>query len=278
MMMLLRSTAFLAFAALITFLGGCKRLVSGFDQTPGPVTTFLLCLQPATNPETGERVAVDNAVLTKAEQVLSKRISSAGFDAFVIKPQPPDRLTVRCKALAPEQLEGFRKLIVTTAVLDFRMVHPESDSLLPAIEAKKNILDPAWMILPYKNDDEKAKDDTDSRRRLLVHRIPDITGEHIRDARAQYDQQGWHVCIDFDKVAGEKFYQLTKAMRKNVDRFAIVLDDKIISAPTTQVDGGIAGNCCFITGKYTEESARIFASQLLNPLRNPIKIEEESTK
>ena len=277
MMMLLRSTAFLAFAALITFLGGCKRLVAGFDQTPGPVTTFLLRLQPATNPETGERVAVDAATLTKAVQVLSNRISSAGFDVFVIKPQPPDRLTVRCKA-APEQLKGFRKLIVMTAVLDFRVVHPESDSLLPGIEAKKNILDPAWMILPYKNDDEKAKDDTDSRRRLLVHRIPDITGEHIRDARAQYDQQGWHVCIDFDKVAGEKFYQLTKAMRKNVDRFAIVLDDKIISAPTTQVDGGIAGNSCIITGKYTEESARIFASQLLNPLRNPIKIEEESTK
>ena len=274
MMMLLRSTAFLAFAALITFPGGCKRLVAGFDQTPGPVTTFVLRLQPATNPETGERIAVDAATLTKAEQVLNKRISSAGFEAFVIKPQPPDRLTVRCKALAPEQLEGFRKLIVTTAVLDFRMVHPESDSLLPAIEAKKNILDPAWTILPLK----KAKETGASERRLIVHRLPDINGDRIKEAYPAYDQYSWLISINFDKEGGQKFFEITRAMRPSIDRFAIVLDGQIISAPTTQVEGGLAGGSCILTGRYTEKEARDFASALNNPLRNPIKIEEESTK
>lgn len=274
MMMLLRSTAFLAFAALITFLGGCKRFVSGFDQTPGPVTTFLLHLQPAINQETGERIAVDAATLAKAEQVLSKRLSSAGFGAFVISPQPPDRLTVRCKALSPAQLEVFRKHIAITAVLDFRTVHPESDSLLPAIEAKQSILDPAWTILSFRKD----KDTEPAERRLIVRRVPEISGVRIKSARAVYDQQGWSISIEFDKIGGDKFFEITRAMRPSVDRFAIVLDGQIISAPTTQVQGGIAGGSCILTGKYSEKEAREFASALNNPLSHPMKIEEESTK
>lgn len=112
-------------------------------------------------------------------------------------------------------------------------------------------------------------------RKLLVHRVPDITGNHIKSAAARYDLQGWHVSVEFDKEAGEKFFQLTRAMRKNIDRFAIVLDDEIISAPTTQVEGGIAGNSCIITGRYTDKTANDFASKLMNPLQNPVKIEEE---
>src|SRR5207249_2292814 len=75
--------------------------------------------------------------------------------------------------------------------------------------------------------------------------------------------------------AGDKFFDLTRSMQVGVDRFAIVLDGKILSAPTTQVQGGIAGGGCRITGKFSEKEARGLASSLLNPLQNPVKILEK---
>ena len=241
----------------------------GIDLKGG--TTFNIRIQPAEDPVTGEKRPLTQQSIDQAVEVLRTRVDKMGTSEPVITPAGADRIMVQIPGLATEDLENVRKQLQEVAKLDFRVVHPENGRLLPAIEAKREILDPAWTILPFKNE----KDPEAAERHLLVHRVPDITGEHIKYAFAAYDLEGWHISIEFDKEAGQKFFELTRAMRVNQDRFAVVLDKKIIMAPTTQVQGGIAGGSCKITGKYTEIEARNFASQLLNPLQNPVKIEEE---
>ena len=245
------------------------KIALGIDLKGG--TTFNIRIQPAEDPITGEKRPITQQSLYQAVEVLRSRVDKMGTSEPVITPTTGDRIMVQIPGLATEELDDVRKQLQEVAKLDFRMVHPESGSLLPAIEAKQKILDPAWTILPMK----KEKDPEAAERHLVVHRVPDITGEHIKSAFAGYDLEGWYISIQFDSEAGEKFFQLTKAMRVNQDRFAIVLDNKILSAPTTQVQGGIAGGGCRITGKFTEQEARGLASSLLNPLQNPVKIEEE---
>ena len=198
------------------------KIALGIDLKGG--TTFNIRIQPAEDPVTGEKRPITQQAIDQAVEVLRNRVDKMGTSEPIITPTGADRILVQIPGLATEELENVRKQLQEVAKLDFRVVHPESGSLLPAIEAKQQILDPAWTVLPMK----KEKDGEMSERKLLVHRVPDITGEHIKSAFAGYDVEGWFISIQFDSEAGEKFYQLTRAMRVGVDRFAIVLDGKIL--------------------------------------------------
>ena len=247
------------------------RITLGIDLKGG--TTFLIRIQPAEDPITGEKRPLTQQSLDQAVEVLRTRVDKMGTAEPVITPAGTDRILIQIPGLATEDLENVRKQLQEVAKLDFRMVHPESSALLAAIDAKQRILDPAWTILEYKDN----KDPDVAERRLVVHRVPDITGEHVTSAFPSYDLEGWAINIKFDKEAGDKFFDLTQAMRPEQDHFAIVLDKKILSAPTKsrKVQGGIAGGSCVISGKFTEQEARGLSSSLLNPLQNPVKIEEE---
>ena len=263
--------------AAVLFTAGCDRIKNSFGSGESPAfktgTVFVLRVQPAEDPATGEQRPITKQSLDHAVEALRNRVKTAGVRQSIITPTGDNCITVQIPRIAPEDLNMVRKQLQQRGILDFRVVDADSEAKIRDIEAKKAILDPAWTILKFSKKDNPA----DADRKLLVHRVPDITGDHIKSAFAIYDVQGWHVSVEFDKAAGEKFFQLTKAMRKNIDRFAIVLDHEILSAPTTQVEGGIAGNSCIITGRYTEKDAREFASALMNPLENPVKIEEERT-
>jgi SecD/SecF fusion protein len=245
------------------------KIALGIDLAGG--TTFNIRIQPAEDPITGEKRVVTQQAIDQAVEVLRTRVDKMGTSEPVITPAGADRIMVQIPGLATEDLENVRKQLQEVAKLDFRVVHPDSRQMIAAIEAKQQILDPAWTML--ENWHEGKLNPLEPK--ILVHRVPDITGEHIKNAYPAYDLEGWHITLEFDKEAGNKFFELTRAMRRDVDRFAVVLDKKIIMAPTTKVEGGIAGGSCVITGKYTEKEARDFASQLLNPLQNPVKIEEE---
>jgi preprotein translocase subunit SecD len=250
--------------------------------------SYRLCLSPSKDPQTGEKHPVDAAALARLKEVLGRYLSSAGVNNVELTPQPPDHLLIRGEGLTPEQVSNVDKSIdqtgeqlsainkdaARTPALDFRLVHGDSDALLPKIESEKMKLDPDWVILPMK----EIRTGEDKPRKLIVKRIPEITGNEITEANVVFDLQGWVIKVHFNKRAGRKFFDITRKMRVAVDRFAIVLDGKILSAPTTSVQGGIFGGSCEITGKFTEQEAKELATALTNQIRNPIVIEDESVK
>lgn len=99
-------------------------------------------------------------------------------------------------------------------------------------------------------------------------RAADLTGRDVEGADARFDQQGgagWHVTVDFSKTGQDRWRQVTAraACHPAGDpqrRVAIVLDNKIISAP--QVDPsvpcgtGIPGGTTQITGSFDDTEAR----------------------
>lgn len=102
----------------------------------------------------------------------------------------------------------------------------------------------------------------------------ELDGEHINDARADFDQMGIdiNVAFELDSVGATKFAQITK---NNVNkRLAIVLDDVIRSAPNIQ--GEIPLGKAQITGKFNTEEAKNLAAILrAGALPIPLKVEEE---
>ncbi|WP_345668874.1 protein translocase subunit SecD [Streptomyces similanensis] len=111
-----------------------------------------------------------------------------------------------------------------------------------------------------------------------------LTGEDVKGAGARFDAEsgaGWHVTVDFDRAGRERWAELTgrAACRPAGDparRVAIVLDDRIISAP--QVDPsvacgtGIAGGSTQITGAFDDGEARELAL-LINGGALPVPVE-----
>ena len=75
-----------------------------------------------------------------------------------------------------------------------------------------------------------------------------VAGENLIDAQQSFDQGGLPVVsFKFDSVGARKFGDATS---KNVGkRFAIVLDDKIISAPV--IKDAILGGSGIISGNFT---------------------------
>src|SRR5207237_1619913 len=117
----------------------------------------------------------------------------------------------------------------------------------------KDVIPPEYRIESYKMQREGEKPIEE---RLLVKKRADLSGEHVSNAAASYEKEGWVVHLRFDAEGAKEFGRITAA---NVHhRFAIVLDGTIKSAPVIQ--DAIYGGDAQITGRFTEEEARGLSS------------------
>ena len=109
--------------------------------------------------------------------------------------------------------------------------------------------------------------------RIGVRRRAIVTGEMIADARADFDEQELPaVTIRFDEAGTRRF---ARATEENVNRrFAIVLDDVVLSAPVIREP--ILGGYAQISGSFTVETANQLAVVLRSgPLPIRLKVAGE---
>jgi SecD/SecF fusion protein len=115
-----------------------------------------------------------------------------------------------------------------------------------------------------------------------------VGGDGVSGADAVIDTNGgWQVNIDFEKAGGEKWEKLTgeAACSPSGDPkrlVAIVLDNKIISAPQVgtdiQCNEGITGGTTVITGNFGEKEAKDLALLIrAGALPVPVEVVEQRT-
>ncbi|MEV7079638.1 protein translocase subunit SecD [Streptomyces sp. NPDC093516] len=111
-----------------------------------------------------------------------------------------------------------------------------------------------------------------------------LTGEHVEEAAARFDDRGgagWHVTVDFEGAGRDRWARLTgeaacHPVGDPARRIAIVLDDKVVSSP--QVDpsvacrDGIRDGTTQITGSFNPAEAREL-SLLINGGALPVPVE-----
>ncbi|MEX1045079.1 MAG: protein translocase subunit SecD, partial [Chthoniobacterales bacterium] len=251
-------TVLLVTFCLEALIPPAQKIRLGLDLRGG--TSFLLRLVD----ETGE--GVSPATLDQAIEVIRKRVDQFGVSEPIITSQGSDRIMVQIPGLDTAQLAATKEQLQRVAKLEFALVHPQSESILAAIEAGQGILPPGFAIKEYKDVIEGKEQILP----LLVKQRPDLTGDQVTSANAFYDVQGYGVAMRFDSEGAKLFGDLTTA---NVgQRLAIMLDGDVQSAPSIRQP--IYGGEAVITGRFSDQEARNLASVLENPLRTPVQIEE----
>ena len=156
--------------------------------------------------------------------------------------------------------DRIKSLLGKTAKMNFRLVDEKN---MQSLNEKKyfvgsEILEHSEMQINY-----------------VIKKRVGVSGDNLVDASASVDQFNRPiVSIRFDSIGSRKFADLTN---KNVGkRFAIVLDNKVISAPVIQEP--IPTGNAQISGNFTFETANDLAILLrAGSLPAPITIAEERT-
>ena len=217
---------------------------------------------------TKETDRIKELATAQALETIRNRIDQFGVSEPDIRRQGDNRILIQLPGIS--DTERAKELIGRTAQLEFKLV---DDQVSPET-ALKNGPPPGSEIL-YETSVDPATQRTRSIPFLLKKRTV-LTGEYLTDARVRYDQnkRSYYVAIDFDRKGARIFERITG---ENIHkRLAIVLDNKVHSAP--EIQDRIAGGSAVITGSFSAEEAEDLAIVLrAGALPAPVKILEERT-
>ena len=184
-----------------------------------------------------ERVATDTRTMQQSLEIIRRRVDAVGTREPTIQREGTDRILIQVPGLG--SAAELKAIIGTTAKLTFNTVVGRTTN--PAA-------DPGPRNTLLASSDEKDV-------YYIVADEPVVSGEELTDAQPSFDQNGRPaVSFKFNVSGARKFGEYTSA---NIGQpFAIVLDDKVISAPTIQ--SAIQGGSGIITGTFTlEESTNL---------------------
>lgn len=203
-------------------------------------------------------------VLSQAIEILHIRLDETGTREPTIQRQGSDRILVQLPGV--EDPEALKRILGQTAKMNFRLV----DEATPVDDAMNNRL-PAGSELLYERDRRLANGEPVP---VVVRKRVIVSGEHLTDAQATFQDNQPVVAIRFDATGARKFGGMTT---ENVGkRFAIVLDGDVISAPVIREP--IPGGNGIISGSFTVQSAQELALLLRSgALPAPLTILEERT-
>lgn len=210
----------------------------------------------ATLTEAGLARRIQSAI-NQSVEVVRRRIDALGTREPVIQKSGQDRILVQVPGIGQGEIDELKALLNAEARLTFHMVREEADPNRPPPGTEVLISETGGPI--------------------VIERRARLTGDNLQDA-----QPGFHpeppnrpiVNFEFDFQGSRIFAELTA---RNVGRrFAIVLDEEVISAPVIQ--SAIRGGSGFIEGNFTVESSTQLAALLrAGALPAPLEVVEERT-
>jgi len=206
-------------------------------------------------------------ILQQSVEVVRRRIDELGTREPSIAPQLPDRIVVEVPGLQdPAQL---KEILGKTAKMTFRLVDEASTQELMANPSFRPPI--GTEILP-----EMPVAGQSGTSRVVVQRRVSISGDRLVDASVGFDSRTGQPAVTtrFDSVGSRQMADMT---RENVGRrFAIVLDDQVLSWPT--INEPILGGSAQISGSFTTQSATNLAVLLrAGALPAPLHVIEERT-
>jgi preprotein translocase subunit SecD len=192
-------------------------------------------------------------------QIVEKRVNELGTVEPVIQRQGTDRILVQVPGL--QDPTRLKELLGKTAKMEFRMV---DESVPPDAAAKGSI----------PQDDELVPEV--GGQKLVLKKQVLVSGGDLSDAQTAFDQRSGEpvVSFKFNSAGARKFAQATTDGVGQ--RFAIVLDNQVISAPVIREP--IIGGQGQISGSFTVQSANDLAILLrAGALPAPLTVIEERT-
>lgn len=201
--------------------------------------------------ETMKQKAVQQSV-----EIVRRRIDELGTKEPQIQQQGVDRIIIQLPGV--QDPSEIKALLGKTAKMTFHLVDEETS----VQAAQMGKLSPDSMIM--------SGDETGY---IVLKRRVVVSGAQLDGAKGSYDENGSPAVSFSFKTAGAK--EFGNVTRENVGRrLAIVLDGKVLSAPT--INSPITGGQGIITGNFTMQSANDLALMLrAGALPAPLTVVEE---
>ncbi len=196
-----------------------------------------------------------NAAILQSIEIVRRRIDETGVLDPQITRQGDSRIVVQLPGV--EDPKRIKELIGKTAKMTFRLVDDSANAAGPA--------PPGDDILPVESQANVKE---------VVRRRVEVDGANLTDARPGQDQQSgrWVVNFTLDSVGARRFAEVSTT--NTGKRFAIVLDDKVISAPVIREP--ITGGRGQISGNFTASAAQDLSVLLrAGALPAPLTVIEE---
>jgi SecD/SecF fusion protein len=205
-------------------------------------------------PTATDIAARNDRAANQSLEIVRRRIDEAGIAEPTVMRQGANRILVQLPGV--QDPSRIKALLGSTARLTFHMVSDVPPTGFAVGTA----------VLPVEGTQE----------RLRIRQAVMLEGERLVDASASFDQRTNEPIVQFrfDSEGARRFADIT---RRNVGKpFAIVLDDRILSAPVIREP--ITGGSGQISGSFTVESARDLSVLLrAGALPVPMKVIEERT-
>ena len=198
--------------------------------------------------------------LTRSIEIVRRRIDALGTKEPSIQTQGGKYILIQLPGV--DNPEHIKELIGQTAKMTFHLVN---ENVSPDAVATGRA--PAGTeFLPYMDSPGQT---------VAVYSHVEVSGESLKDSQADFDQNNMPVVSTvFDATGARRFAKLTT---EHVgERFAIVLDGKVLSAPVIREP--IPGGRGQISGGFTLQGAKDLAVLLRSgALPAPLSVVEERT-
>lgn len=194
--------------------------------------------------------------LDQSIEIVRKRIDETGTKEPVIQRQGYDRILVQLPGV--DDPERIKELINKTAAMSFHLIDEKSS--IPGARVA-----PSSRLYPMKEDPAVMQ---------AVKRRKEIQGKSLIDAQPTFQDGQPIVTFRLDKLGGRKFCKITREHTKK--RFAVVLDDEIITAPV--INEPICAGTATISGRFTvQETVDLALLLRAGALPTDLTVVEERT-
>ncbi len=194
-------------------------------------------------------LSINNSALKQSIEIVRRRIDDVGTKEPTILQRGEKRILVELPGL--KDPERIKNLLGKTAKLNFRLVANNEEFGVEKLISENN-------------------EELNISKRIIM------SGENLIDAQPNFNNQSNEPAVSFtlDRLGAQKF---GRATTDNVgQRLAIVLDGKIISAPT--INEAITSGSGIITGNFSFQEATDLALLLRSgALPTPLDVVEERT-
>jgi SecD/SecF fusion protein len=238
------------FIGLMIFCSGCNR-------KPAHGVEFLVEVH---SPQ------INDADFQHTVGAVRKRLDAVGHPALLFEAGASNHLRIVFPVLPEADIASVRNQITNSAVLEFRLVHSDSDKLI-----QNDVTPPGWELLKCKR---RAADGTEKIEPVIVNKEPagGLTGRAIKSALVGRDLLG-RSNIGF-QLSPEGTRLFAEVTRSNVgQRLAMVLNGEILSTPV--IKSPIEAGYAEISGDFGEREAIEITSLFQNPLSAPVTILSE---
>ena len=249
-----------------------ERLKPGIDIAGG--SAFLLRIQAKEN-EKGEKMPITADQVEEGMRVIKDRLDAIGTAEPLVVRQGEDGILVQMPGVGPEESAEIRRTLETVAKLELREVSPRNNEIGENGKSlAQRVLDGEEIVPGYRAYEltQKDEDGNESTTPILLNRRAALGGSDIVIASPSMSQID-AVDITLDGPGTDKMIALTQNMRPGQDRIAIVLDGIVQNAPVVQ--SVPLGKKFEINGLNEPGETKKLANALMNPLENPLIVEEE---